>query len=76
MNCPKCGNAQTRTIRTEQRATEDGGYTCRRRECVSCSTRFNTFESYEPADVEAIFRNREALDLLRKAQNLLASVSI
>ncbi|GGJ11521.1 transcriptional repressor NrdR [Halobellus salinus] len=42
MNCPDCGNEQTRVIDTG--ASADGTSVRRRRECQRCSFRFTTYE--------------------------------
>jgi len=42
MNCPDCGDEQTRVIDTETSA--DGTSVRRRRECQRCSFRFTTYE--------------------------------
>jgi transcriptional repressor NrdR len=48
MNCPKCHKPDTKVI--DSRVID----VCirRRRECVSCSYRFTTYESPEPIDLE------------------------
>ncbi len=45
MRCPKCGNAGTRVI--DSRMQEATNAIKRRRECLSCSYRFTTFERCE-----------------------------
>jgi len=45
MNCPDCGDEQTRVIDTETSA--DGTSVRRRRECQRCSFRFTTYERPE-----------------------------
>lgn len=45
MRCPKCGNAGTRVI--DSRMQEATNTIKRRRECLSCSYRFTTFERCE-----------------------------
>jgi transcriptional repressor NrdR len=42
MNCPQCGNADTKVI--DSRIIEDGTCVRRRRECEYCQSRFTTFE--------------------------------
>lgn len=45
MNCPFCNNPDTKVLDT--RSTDDGKSIRRRRECVSCSKRFTTYEKIE-----------------------------
>ncbi|MDD5769983.1 MAG: transcriptional regulator NrdR [Candidatus Gracilibacteria bacterium] len=45
MYCPVCGNTETKVL--DSRVTEDGKSIKRRRECLNCGNRFNTFEKYE-----------------------------
>lgn len=45
MWCPLCNHHETRVV--DSRLTRDGMQIRRRRECSSCSNRFNTFESPE-----------------------------
>lgn len=43
MWCPFCNHAETRVV--DSRLTSDGFQIRRRRECVRCSARFNTYET-------------------------------
>lgn len=45
MHCPFCSAPETRVI--DSRLTNDGDQVRRRRECVSCSERFTTYEGAE-----------------------------
>lgn len=45
MWCPLCHNAETRVV--DSRLTRDGMQIRRRRECLKCANRFNTFEAPE-----------------------------
>lgn len=45
MRCPFCGSAETKVI--DSRFNEDSYTIKRRRECLSCGSRFNTIESSE-----------------------------
>ena len=45
MRCPFCGSAETKVI--DSRFNEDSYSIKRRRECLSCSARFNTLETSE-----------------------------
>lgn len=44
MKCPACGHPDNRVLET--RMQKDGGSIRRRRECLECSERFTTVESY------------------------------
>ena len=45
MHCPFCNALETKVI--DSRLVAEGGQVRRRRECISCSERFTTFESAE-----------------------------
>lgn len=45
MYCANCWNSDTKVL--DSRVTEDGKSIKRRRECLNCGNRFNTFEKYE-----------------------------
>jgi transcriptional repressor NrdR len=45
MKCPFCGNAENKVI--DSRISKDGKAIRRRRECLSCSKRFTTYEFVE-----------------------------
>lgn len=45
MRCPFCGHAEDRVI--DSRPSEEGAAIRRRRECISCSARFTTYEKIE-----------------------------
>jgi transcriptional repressor NrdR len=45
MRCPFCGAQDTKVI--DSRLANEGGQVRRRRECLSCSERFTTYESAE-----------------------------
>jgi transcriptional repressor NrdR len=45
MYCVNCGNSDTKVL--DSRVTEDGKSIKRRRECLNCGNRFNTYEKYE-----------------------------
>ena len=42
MRCPACGHLESKVV--DSRPAEDGSFIRRRRECLSCSTRFTTYE--------------------------------
>jgi len=45
MKCPYCGHIEDKVI--DSRPAEDGSSIRRRRECLSCQTRFTTYEKVE-----------------------------
>jgi transcriptional repressor NrdR len=45
MRCPKCGRQDDKVI--DSRASREGSVIRRRRECLSCSHRFTTYEEIE-----------------------------
>lgn len=55
MYCPKCGHFQTRVI--DSRAVDDGTAIRRRRECMSCNYRYNTYERIEQTPLLVIKRD-------------------
>jgi len=62
MRCPWCGHEQDRVV--DSRTTESGAAVRRRRECLSCSRRFTTFERMEVVGLTVIKRDgaKEAFD--------------
>lgn len=45
MKCPFCGNLENKVV--DSRISHQGDITRRRRECISCSSRFTTYERVE-----------------------------
>jgi len=75
MRCPVCGAPNSRFVKARPKVTEDGDmFVHRRRECIHCGHRFSTFECYEVADTEAIFKARNALAFVRSAERELTSI--
>ena len=70
MRCPKCGNLDDKVI--DSRLSKEGNSIRRRRECLSCETRFTTYEVLERNEIRVIKRDgrRESLD----RRKLLASI--
>ena len=62
MKCPDCTHPETKVI--ESRDTEDGLVLRRRRECLSCSSRFTTYERLEMANLLVVKKDgrREKFD--------------
>ena len=62
MHCPFCGHSETKVI--DSRLAGEGRQIRRRRECLSCTERFTTFETAElllPVIVKSD-RSREPFD--------------
>ncbi|MEZ4652386.1 MAG: transcriptional regulator NrdR [Candidatus Eisenbacteria bacterium] len=55
MKCPKCQHDEDRVLET--RVTGDGASIRRRRQCLSCSHRFTTYEYVESAAIEVVKRD-------------------
>src|SRR5262245_46275798 len=62
MRCPWCGHPQDRVV--DSRTTEGGAAVRRRRQCLSCSRRFTTFERMDEVGLTVIKRDgaKEAFD--------------
>ncbi len=45
MKCPYCGNLENKVV--DSRISQNGDITRRRRECISCSSRYTTYERVE-----------------------------
>lgn len=72
MRCPVCDEIWTRVIWARSRYDHSGDpHVKRRRECTACGQRFNSYENYELADLEAAFRVAEALKILDKFRTVL-----
>jgi transcriptional repressor NrdR len=55
MRCPKCNSVEDRVI--DSRPWKDGAVIRRRRECLTCSYRFTTYEQIEREDLRVIKRD-------------------
>ena len=62
MKCPKCGKDEDKVLDT--RAAREGAAIRRRRECLTCGTRFTTYEELDRDEVLVIKRDgsRQAFD--------------
>lgn len=56
MRCPKCGSRDDKVI--DSRQSRDSSSIRRRRECLSCSYRFTTYEEIERSDLRVVKRDR------------------
>ena len=57
MKCPACGFMESKVI--DSRPINEGGSIRRRRECLACQRRFNTFEVLESYQIIVIKKNGE-----------------
>jgi transcriptional repressor NrdR len=55
MRCPKCNSVEDRVI--DSRPWKDGAVIRRRRECLTCSYRFTTYEQIEREDLRVVKRD-------------------
>ena len=71
MRCPFCGFAESKVV--DSRATEEGNSIRRRRECLSCSRRFTTYEVVEQQPLMVIKKDgrREMFDRSKLLNGLL-----
>jgi|SRR3989338_1296239 len=70
MKCPYCNNATTEVVET--RDSEDLSVTRRRRECVTCTKRFTTYERVETVPLVVIKKmgTRESFDREKLANGI------
>lgn len=55
MRCPHCGSLEDKVI--DSRSSKDGSTIRRRRACLSCETRYTTYEQIERLELRAIKRD-------------------
>jgi transcriptional repressor NrdR len=62
MKCPHCGYTESKVV--DSRSVDDGATIRRRRECLQCQARFNTYETIETIQVMVIKKDgsREYFD--------------
>ncbi|MBQ0134439.1 MAG: transcriptional repressor NrdR [Clostridiales bacterium] len=73
MKCPYCGYPESKVI--DSRSAEEGSSIRRRRECLSCSGRFTTFEIIERLPLVVIKRDgsRQSFDKNKLVNSMLKS---
>ena len=74
MKCPFCGTPDTRVV--DSRLASDSAQVRRRRECVSCETRFTTYES-PMLNMPMVIKNdgsRDAFDEVRLRSGMLRAL--
>lgn len=71
MKCPSCGYPESKVV--DSRPVEDGKSIRRRRECLSCFKRFNTYETIEWIGIIVIKKNggRELFDRQKLLRGVL-----
>jgi len=74
MRCPRCGNDNDRVL--ESRQSSSGTSIRRRRECLSCSYRFTSYERIEEQPLMVVKRSgvREVFDLTKISRGLERSL--
>jgi transcriptional repressor NrdR len=74
MHCPFCGAVDTKVI--DSRLVAEGNQVRRRRECITCSERFTTYESAELVMPRIIKQNgeREPFDEVKLQAGLLKAL--
>ena len=65
MKCPFCGHAESKVI--DSRPADEGASIRRRRECLSCSKRFTTYETIERMPLVVVKRDgsRQTFDRVK-----------
>lgn len=74
MKCPFCGTPDTRVV--DSRLASESAQVRRRRECVSCETRFTTYES-PMLNMPMVIKNdgsRDAFDELRLRSGMMRAL--
>jgi len=73
MRCPFCGHEEDKVV--DSRSSKDGKAIRRRRECLSCSERFTTYEYVENVSLTIIKNDqrREPYDRQKLMQGLVAA---
>lgn len=71
MKCPFCGYTESKVI--DSRPTDEGEKIRRRRECISCSKRFTTYEIIESVPIIVVKKDksREAFDRVKLFNGML-----
>lgn len=71
MKCPYCGYAESRVV--DSRPADEGGSIRRRRECLSCTKRFTTYEIFESIPLIVIKKDgsRQTFDRNKLLNSLL-----
>ncbi len=71
MKCPFCGYEESKVI--DSRPTDEGEKIRRRRECISCSKRFTTYEIIESVPVVVVKKDksRQAFDRVKLFNGML-----
>ncbi|MGN0447482.1 MAG: transcriptional regulator NrdR [Acutalibacteraceae bacterium] len=71
MKCPFCGFEESKVI--DSRPTDEGEKIRRRRECISCSKRFTTYEIIESVPIVVVKKDksRQAFDRVKLFNGML-----
>ncbi len=73
MKCPYCGFPESKVV--DSRPTDEGGSIRRRRECLSCSKRFTTYETIEILPIMVVKRDgsRQSFDRNKILRGMIKS---
>jgi len=73
VRCPNCSSVDDKVV--DSRASDDGATIRRRRECLTCSRRFTTYERLEEAPLVVVKRSgqRESFDRMKIVVGLRAA---
>lgn len=73
MKCPFCGYEESKVI--DSRPTDEGEKIRRRRECISCTKRFTTYEIIESVPIIVVKKDksRETFDRVKLFNGILKS---
>lgn len=73
MKCPYCASMENKVV--DKRETPDSKSTRRRRECISCTKRFTTYERVEAVDIVVIKKDgkREMFDRNKLKSGIMRS---
>ena len=71
MKCPYCGHPESKVI--DSRPVTDGSSIRRRRECLDCAKRFNTYEVVESVEIIVVKKDgsKELFDRTKLLSGLL-----
>ena len=71
MKCPYCGYSESKVI--DSRPSDEGASIRRRRECLSCSKRFTTYETVESMPMVVVKKDgsRELFDRMKMLSGIM-----
>ena len=75
MRCPECNHDKCIQLRTREKHLAGESCVVRRRKCMACGHRFNTFENFDLADPEGAFVISEVTQKIDEVASILKSYS-